>query len=77
MCTFFESVSNGTLGFQIQTIRIWIEPRFNGFEILFWICPKEQKIYFWIRNPDLDFDQRNAPLAYFDRRYNFLSYFLS
>ena len=69
MSTFFESAPNGTLGFEIQKKRIWIVSIESFIRVgsmdsksFFWICPKEQKIHFWIRNPDLDFDQKNVPL---------------
>ena len=62
MSTFFESIPNGTFGFQIQKIRIWIES-IESFLIVGFTDSKlfvfgfaenpEQKIHFWIRNPDL------------------------
>ena len=50
MSTFFEYVCKGTLGFEIQKLRIWILPQsgFNGFEILFLVLTKGTE------NPFLD-----------------------
>ena len=68
MSTFFESVPNGTLGFQIQKSGFGLNLSNPSIEWVHWIrnpfldlLTKEQKIHFWIRNPDLDLDQRNAP----------------
>ena len=57
------------LDFKSKKIQIFIECiesflRVGSMDLksFFWIFPKEQKIHFWIRDPDLDFDQRNTPL---------------
>ena len=67
MSTFFESVPNGTLGFQIQKIRIWIE----SIESFLRVGPVDSKSFFGFaqrnRKSALDsksgfgVDQRNAP----------------
>ncbi len=43
-------------------LRVWILQIIDPRLIHFRIEVKKRKIRFWIKNPDLDFSQRNAPL---------------
>ena len=71
MSTLFESVPNGTLGIQIQKVRMWTESIESFLKVgsmdsksFFGFAQRNRKSIFGFEirsNTDLDFDQRKVP----------------